>query len=149
MKLISLRQHPDFLDRAISYFQEKWPSVMPEIYDDCLRHSIDARNHLPQWYLLMDKDKIVGCAGLITNDFISRGDLYPWLCALFVDQEYRGQRLSTLLIDRAKADTKAFGYSHLYLSTEHIGLYEKIGFQFIGEGYHPWNESSRIYEIEV
>ena len=149
MKLISLRQHPDFLERAIAYFQEKWPSVMPEIYDDSLRHSIDARNHLPQWYLLMDKNKIVGCAGLITNDFISRGDLYPWLCALFVDEEYRGQRLSTLLIDRAKADTKAFGYSHLYLSTEHIGLYEKIGFQFIGEGYHPWNESSRIYEIEV
>ena len=149
MKLISLRQHPDFLDRAISYFQEKWPSVMPEIYDDCLRHSIDARNHLPQWYLLMDKDKIVGCAGLITNDFISRGDLYPWLCALFVDQEYRGQRLSTLLIDRAKADTKAFGFTHLYLSTEHIGLYEKMGFTFIGEGYHPWNERSRIYDIEV
>ena len=149
MKLISLRQHPDFLDRAITYFQEKWPSVMPEIYDDCLRHSIDARNHLPQWYLLMDKDKIVGCAGLITNDFISRGDLYPWLCALFVDQEYRGQRLSTLLIDRAKADTKAFGFTHLYLSTEHIGLYEKMGFTFIGEGYHPWNERSRIYDIEV
>ena len=122
---------------------------MPEIYHDCLRHSIDARNHLPQWYLLTNKDKIVGCAGLITNDFISRGDLYPWLCALFVDEEHRGQRLSSLLIDRAKTDTKAFGFTHLYLSTEHIGLYEKMGFTFIGEGYHPWNESSRIYEIEV
>jgi N-acetylglutamate synthase-like GNAT family acetyltransferase len=149
MKLISLREHPDFLERAIVYFQDKWPSVMPEIYDDCLRHSIDAKNHLPQWYLLLLEDKIIGCAGLITNDFISRGDLYPWLCALFIDEKHRGQRLSSLLIDRAKADTKSFGYAHLYLSTEHIGLYEKVGFKFIGEGYHPWNESSRIYEIEV
>lgn len=149
MNIISLREQPDYLEKAIAYFQAKWPSVLPEIYDDNLRNAVDARNHLPQWYLLEEDGKTIGCAGLITNDFISRGDLYPWLCALYVEEKHRGQRLSELLIERAKADTKSFGYSHLYLCTSHIGLYEKMGFTYIGDGYHPWEESSRIYEIEL
>lgn len=149
MNIISLREQPEYLEKTIAYFQAKWPSVLPEIYDNCLRNAVGARNDLPQWYLLEEDGKTIGCAGLITNDFISRGDLYPWLCALFVEEEYRGRRLSELLIERAKADTKSFGFSHLYLSTSHVGLYEKMGFTYIGDGYHPWEETSHIYEIQL
>ena len=35
----------------------------------------------------------------------------------------------------------------MYLSTDHVGLYEKWGFRYIGQGYHPWNEESRIYGL--
>lgn len=34
----------------------------------------------------------------------------------------------------------------LYLSTDHAGLYEKWGFRYLGQGYHPWGAESRIYE---
>lgn len=149
MKIISVREYPTYKDRAIAYFQEKWPSVSPNIYEDCITHSINARDNLPQWYLLEKEDEIIGCAGLITNDFISRGDLYPWICAVFIDEKQRGNAYSTLLIDKAKSDTKKFGYEYLYLSTSHIGFYEKYNFNYIGQGYHPWGEESRIYEIKV
>ena len=104
---------------------------------------------MPQWYLLKKDNEIIGGAGLITNDFISRGDLYPWICAIFIEEEYRGNAYSSLLIDKAKKDTKAFGYEYLYLSTSHIGFYEKYNFKYIGQGYHPWGEDSRIYEIKL
>ena len=125
MNIRSIRENPDYLDRAIAYFQKSWPDVLPEIYDDCLRHSINARDSLPQWYLLEKQGEIIGGAGLITNDFISRGDLYPWICALFIEEAHRGNAYGSRLIEKAKLDARKAGFPYIYLSTEHVGLYEK------------------------
>ena len=149
MHIISIREHPEYRDEAIAYFQKQWPSVLPEIYEDSIVHCINARDHLPQWYLLQKDGVTMGCAGLITNDFISRGDLYPWIAAVFIEEAHRGNAYAVRLMEKAKADAKKFGYPYLYLSTSHIGYYEKYGFKFIGQGYHPWGESSRIYEIRL
>ncbi len=149
MKILSVREHPEQKDRTIKYFLKCWSDVLPIIYEDCITHSISARDHLPQWYLLEKKGEMIGCAGLITNDFISRQDLYPWLAALFIEEEHRGNGYPSLLFDRIKSDTKRFGYKYLYLCTEHVGYYEKYGFSYIGNGYHPWGEHSRIYKIKV
>ncbi|WP_413532740.1 hypothetical protein [Empedobacter brevis] len=72
LKVISVREQKDYLKQAIAFLQESWNEVSPIIYEDCITHAIDAENPLPQWYLLLKDDKIIGCAGLITNDFISR-----------------------------------------------------------------------------
>lgn len=149
MRIISVRQHPEYKGVAIKYFQQSWNSVWPVIYEDAISHSINAQNDLPQWYLLEKKHKIIGCAGLITNDFISRGDLYPWVCALFIDENERGNSYSSLLLNKAKADAQRIGFDNLYLSTEHVGFYEKFGFEYIGQGYHPWKAESRIYKIKL
>lgn len=149
MKVVSIRQSPNYKDIAITYFQKAWSHVLPVIYEDAISHSIDAKNSLPQWYLLENDSEIIGCAGLITNDFISRGDLYPWLCALYIEEKYRGNAYASLLMEKAKEDTKEAGFEYLYLCTEHMGYYEKYNFQYIGQGYHPWGEESRIYQLEL
>ena len=149
MKIISVRRNPEYKDEAIAYFQKSWPEVLPIIYEDCISHSVTAKNALPQWYLLLHDDKIIGCAGLITNDFISRGDLYPWINALYIDAKYRGNAYGLLLIEYAKKDAKEAGFSCLYLCTDHIGYYERYGFKYIGQGYHPWGGQSRIYGMDL
>ncbi|HOS70111.1 MAG TPA: GNAT family N-acetyltransferase [Bacillota bacterium] len=150
MEVISIRKSPEYKDRAIKYFQSKWASPdSMKVYDDCITNCITAPSPLPQWYLLMDNDRIIGCAGLITNDFISRMDLYPWVCALFIEEEYRGNAYGSLLLEQSKIDAKAGGFSHLYLCTDHFGYYEKYGFRYIGTGYHPWGDSSRIYAAAI
>ena len=73
-------------------------------------------------------------------------DLFPWLCALYIDNKYRGNNYAKLLIDKAIIDTNLAGYSNLYLCTDHIGYYEKFGFTYLAQGYHPWGEESRIYK---
>lgn len=76
-------------------------------------------------------------------------DLYPWICGLYIEEKYRGNHYGSLLLKKAKEDTKKGGFSYLYLCTDHIGYYEKYGFTYNGLGYHPWGESSRIYQSEL
>lgn len=49
------------------------------------------------------------------------------------------------LLDYARADARRLGFRKIYLSTEHVGYYERYGFVYLGQGWHPWGESSRIY----
>ncbi|GAL86090.1 GNAT family acetyltransferase [Sporocytophaga myxococcoides] len=149
MRIVSVRENPEYKEKAIQYFQSSWPKVLPVLYEDCIFNAINAPQTLPQWYLLEKEDIIIGCAGLIPNDFISRMDLYPWLCALFIEEVHRGNNYGNLLIEKAKKDTKQFGFNYLYLSSDHVGYYEKYGFEYIGQGYHSWGEESRIYQIKV
>ena len=150
MNIISVKESPEYTGIAIPYIQDKWAtehSLM--VYKDCIESCITSVGPLPQWYLLEDNERIIGCAGLVPNDFISRMDLYPWVTALYIEESYRGHGYGSLLLEKAKTDTKANGFSHLYLSTIHIGYYEKYGFEYIGTGYHPWGDHSRIYAVTV
>lgn len=150
VRVVALREQPAYLEAAIAYLQAKWAT--PEsrmVYDDCIRHSVGTPSPLPHWYLLAEGDTLIGCAGLISNDFISRGDLWPWFCALYIDPAHRGHGYPGLLLARARQDAAKAGFKNLYLCTDHIGYYERYGFAHMGTGYHPWGESSRIYQLAI
>lgn len=154
MEVIRLKEHPEYLREAIAYFQAKWASsASMKVYEDSLTHSF-SDSVLPQWFLLVDNQvpdtpAIIGCAGLITNDFISRMDLMPWLCALYVDPNYRRQGGARLLIETVQQSAAAAGFSTLYLCTDLVSFYEKFGFELVGTGYHPWGEESMIYRYPL
>ncbi|HEJ6942288.1 TPA: GNAT family N-acetyltransferase [Serratia marcescens] len=146
MDIISVQQAPELAPRAIAYFQRHWATAETlMMYEDAINRSLGAANPLPQWYLLMENDQILGCAGLITNDFISRGELYPWLCALYVEETQRGRRYGAKLIEHVAAETRRLGFPQLHLCTDLEGYYERSGFVYNGLGYHPWGEASRVY----
>ncbi|KMN92382.1 MULTISPECIES: GNAT family N-acetyltransferase [Priestia] len=150
MQIINVREHVEYQDKAIQYIQNKWANENTlKLYEDCITHSLKTNNSLPIWYLLENRGEIIGCAGLISNDFISRMDLWPWVCALYIEEDYRGMSLGEKFLLRIKKDTKDAGFDKLYLCTNHIGYYEKYDFLYIGDGYHPWGSISRIYEASL
>ncbi len=150
MNIISVREQPDRASQFIAYFQDKWASEESRpVYEECIRESLKSASALPEWYLLMEGEEIIGCAGMIANDFISRMDLYPWLCALYIEERHRGHAYGSLLIDHVRREAARKGYEHIYLCTDHVGFYECYGFRYIGDAHHPWGESSRVYAAET
>lgn len=150
LQLFSVREHPELTEDVIAFFQRHWATENSmKVYENCIRSCIETESPLPQWYVLMLNGKIVAGAGLITNDFISRMDLWPWLAALYVEEECRGCALGRELIRHALDEAARLGFDNLYLCTDHIGYYEKYGFTAIAEGFHPWGDRSRIYRAST
>lgn len=148
-RILSVREHPEYARQAIEYISSRWREVPQALYDDCISESLYAVGPLPQWYLLLDSERIVGCARLISNDFISRGDLWPWVCALYVEETFRERGYAGLLLERCRRDAERSGYRALYLSTELEGYYEKHGYDYIGEGYGPDGGAILIYRFDI
>ena len=147
ISIISVREYPEYLDRAVDYFSSKW-SVAKVIYQDCISNSLTTESPLPRWYLMIKDEKIIGSYGLIVNDFISRQDLWPWICAVYIEECERGKALASRLLEHGRREAAKLGFPMVYLCTSHVGLYEKYDWQYMGKGYSVNGEDTRIYKAE-
>ena len=141
---LTLRQCPERMDRAAEWFHEKW-GVPTEAYRDCMKAYLDRETEYG-WYLAFCGEQIVGGLGVIENDFHDRKDLSPNVCAVYTEANFRGQGIAGRLLDMVVEDMRGKGVSPLYLVTDHIGFYERYGWEFLcmvqGDG-EP--EPTRMY----
>lgn len=144
-KVINVMQFSGGLREAVAYFHAAWPGLAESFYLDAMDHSSGADFPLPRFYLLLKDGDPIGCYGLVTNDFISRHDLFPWFAALYVAENERGQALGSLLLEHGVREAARAGFSTLYLTTDHNGYYEKYGWIRIEDGYDRDGEPCRIY----
>ena len=57
----------------------------------------------------------------------------PFIGFVFVEEPYRGNRLSERMIQSAIFYARELGYEKVYLMSGEIGLYEKYGFKKLGD----------------
>ena len=126
---ITLRECPEMKDYAAQWFHGKW-GVPTDAYLSCMEAYINHETELG-WYLCLDGQKIVGGMGVIENDFHDRKDLTPNVCAVYTEKEYRCQGIAGKLLNLVVADTKQKGISAIYLLTDHVGFYERYGWEFL------------------
>lgn len=128
-RYITLLEEPRLKDRAAEWFHNKW-GVPKEVYIECmdayLNHETDYG-----WYLCIDGEKIVAGMGVIENDFHDRKDLAPNICAVYTEEEYRCKGIAGDLLNMVVADMKSKGIAPIYLVTDHIGFYERYGWEFL------------------
>jgi len=146
-QIISIREHPEYLDLAVDYLASKW-GIDRKVYEASISDSLTTQNPLPRWYLMFRGDDIIGSFGLIDNDFMVRKDLLSWLCALYVEKSERGKSLGSRLLAHGRQEAKALGFDKLYLRTDHVGYYEKYDWRFFGMGESEWGGKTRVYEIK-
>ena len=64
---------------------------------------------------------------------------------MFVDEEYRGNRLSQKLIQYSMDYLKSIGFDKVHIVSDHENLYEKYGFEIIDRKIAPWGSVEKIY----
>lgn len=128
-KYLTLRDKPELKDIAADWFHNKW-GVPTEAYLACMNDYLDQKTEYG-WYLCMDGDQIIAGMGVIENDFHDRKDLKPNVCAVYTEEEYRGQGIAGKLLDMTVEDLKSKGITPVYLVTDHIGFYERYGWEFL------------------
>ena len=130
--LVALRDRPDLIDRAALWFHSKW-EVPAQAYRESMELCVAQQTGVPQWYAAVDaQGGIVAGAGVIDNDFHERKDLAPNLCALFVEEGWRGQGLARRIMDFARRDMAGMDVDTLYPVTDLAGFYEQCGWRFLG-----------------
>ncbi|MDE7385400.1 MAG: GNAT family N-acetyltransferase, partial [Anaeroplasmataceae bacterium] len=123
-----IRECPSLQCDAAKWFSEKW-GIPIEAYIDSMK-SISSNSPVPQWYIICDKEKIIGGLGVIENDFHPRKDLTPNVCAVYVEEAYRNQGVAGELLSFVCEDMKSLGVETLYLLTNHTSFYERYGWKF-------------------
>ena len=126
---VTLRERPELLDAAAGWFHAKW-GVPKEAYLACMTAYLKNETEYG-WYLCLNGNKIIGGLGVIENDFHNRKDLSPNVCAVYTEEAFRGQGIAGRLLAMAVDDMASKGISPLYLVTDHIGFYERYGWQFL------------------
>ena len=129
-KILNLREHAELLEAASEWFHAKW-SVPLEAYQVSMAQCVKREGPVPQWYAAVDGEKIIGGLGVIENDFHNRKDLTPNVCAVYVEEPYRGQGIAGKLLNHACEDMADMGIGTLYLLTDHTSFYERYGWRFL------------------
>lgn len=145
--LVPLRDAPFLVERAASWFAEKW-GISTTSYLQSMQDCISKHQIVPQWYVMLnEKQQIIAGAGVIENDFHNRKDLSPNLCALYVEKVYRKRHLTSFILDFICQDFDRMGIKRLYLVTDHTNFYEKYGWQFLTYVEEESGSQARMYAI--
>ena len=147
--ILPLRDAPVLADAAAVWFSRRW-GIPAESYRESMEQCLSARSPVPQWYLAMEGERIVGGMGVIENDFHDRKDLSPNVCAVYTEPDCRGQGIARKLLDLVCADMKEKGIDTLYLLTDHTSLYERYGWEFFCMAQGDGEEKpARIYRHQA
>lgn len=125
----TLRDRPELTDQAAEWFHSHW-GVPKEAYLECMNDYLHKKTEYG-WYLCLNEDRIVGGLGVIENDFHDRKDLKPNVCAVWTNEEYRNRGIAGALLNMVVEDMRSKGISPLYLVSDHIGFYERYGWEFL------------------
>ncbi len=97
-----------------------------------------------------DDGSVIGFCVFEEKGYIPESfDCSPFINFVFVDERFRGQRISEKMIGFALDYAKGLGYTKVYLKSEHHGLYEKYGFVKIADFVPLIGRANQLFEIEI
>ena len=99
--------------------------------------------------LLIEGDALISYCTYAEKDDIQPTELTPWMGFVYTFPEHRGHRYVGKLFDEIERIAREEGISEVYISTNHIGLYEKYGCEYKTQMNDIDGTPSRIYVKKI
>ncbi len=139
--------------KAITASDEMWNKVKNYAYNCSWKAGKSLANAMmnkdfKDWervIVAFNNDEICGYCTVAKTDCIPNLNYTPYIGFLFVDEKYRGNRLSQKLIVYSMTYLNSVGFDKVYLVSDHENLYEKYGFEVIDRKISPWGSEEKIY----
>ena len=147
MKIQSVSKHQPWWDKTID-FAENCSWYAGQRLADRMRD-----DDFVDWervIIAADGESVIGfCVFEEKGNIPDIFDCSPFINYVFVDERYRGQRISERLVRFAIDYAKRLGYKKVYLKSEHHGLYEKYGFKKIADFTPVVGRANQLFEITL
>lgn len=99
--------------------------------------------------LLVEGNALLAFCTYAQRDDTPDDTLTPWAGFVYTFPSYRGKRRMGKLLEHVYQLAKADGFPCVYISTDHVGLYEKYGCTFWKTMKDLRGEESRIYRMKI
>lgn len=94
--------------------------------------------------------KIVGfCTFLEKDELPDTFSFSPFIGFVFVEEAYRGNRLSEWMIQRVITYARELGFKNIYIMSGEVGFYEKYGFTKLGDYPTIYGSVDQLFMMEI
>jgi predicted N-acetyltransferase YhbS len=125
-----LFEHPEFFPVVARWIHEEWWTDKPEHTAQTMEARLRQASGpaaSPLSLVALVEGEPVGTVNLVENDDADRPHLSPWLAALLVIPEHRGNGIGSMLVRSLVGAATRRGVGGMYLGTDIPGFYARFG----------------------
>ena len=141
LSILPLRDRPQAIEQLARWHCAQWGWINPASTVE--RRIARFADHLqpgrvPQTFIALDGEQLLGSASLVAADLPARDDLTPWLASVYVDPPFRNRGVGAALVARVTEEARTLGQPALYLFTpDRAAFYARLGWQVVEQA--DWN----------
>jgi N-acetylglutamate synthase-like GNAT family acetyltransferase len=132
-KVEHLGRHEKAIPEIVSWVYAEWGHRIPGVSSETLTTAFQKRltsHRIPETLIALVDEQIVGTASIVHHDMSTRMELSPWLAAVYVKSEFRGQGIGSKLVQAIMDESAFLGVKRLFLFTPDQALfYARLGWQ--------------------
>ena len=132
----------DLIEYAKFCEREAWPVLAKKMKE----------NKFLDWeriFVSTENNKIIWFCTFTKEDWIPNCDYSPFVWFIFIDENYRGKRISEKMINSVGKYAKTLNFKKLYIVSDHKGLYEKYWFEKCDEKKDELWRTETIFSREI
>ena len=124
--MLKLTPGGEYWDETIAYAENSaWEGVRKHLADSM------RKNEFAPWeavFICLVDGKIAGYCTFLEEDYYPENRYSPWISTIFVEEAYRGHRLSHRMIEAVMEYARECHFEKVYIPSDMDGFYEKCGF---------------------